>query len=165
MDRMDVFDLNARVQHLGELLNTVIMYEPDDLKREFGLLEDIRQTLAREGVDTPLEQELRDLLRQGIAFDQPLPQGWSDAAQRAIAEAEGLVDPGEAIVWQYRWQTPDGLWSRWHDDPRTGKYDSPPDTVIQQHRVAPVHRSPHRPSLVPDESQAAPWSTDALFQR
>jgi hypothetical protein len=66
---LEVFVLNARVQHLSELLNTVTMYEPDDLKREFGLLEDIWQTLARERVDTPLEQELRDLLLQGIILD------------------------------------------------------------------------------------------------
>src|SRR5690349_13158920 len=123
MDRMDVFDLNARVQHLGELLNSVIMYEPDDLKREFGLLEDIRQTLAHERVDTPLEQELRHLLRQGIAFDQPLPQGWSDAAQRAIAEAEGLVDPGEADAWQSRWETPVGVRARWDAEDSTGQED------------------------------------------
>jgi hypothetical protein len=37
MERMEVFDLNARVHHLSELLNTVMMYEPDDLKREFGV--------------------------------------------------------------------------------------------------------------------------------
>jgi hypothetical protein len=46
-----------------------MMYEPDDLKREFGLLEDIRQTFARERVDTPLEQGLRDLLLQDIIVD------------------------------------------------------------------------------------------------
>lgn len=66
---MEVFVLKAHVQHLSELKNTGMMYEPDDLKREFGLLEDIRQTFARERVDTPLEQGLRDLLLQDIIFD------------------------------------------------------------------------------------------------
>jgi hypothetical protein len=70
-----VFDLNARVQHLSELLRSVMMYEFAGLKRESVLLNDIRQSLAHEGVHTPLEQELRALLRRGIAFDQPLPEG------------------------------------------------------------------------------------------
>ena len=57
-----MFDLNARVQHLSELLNTVMMYEPGERKRELCCWK--RQTLARERVDTPLEQGPRDLLLQ-----------------------------------------------------------------------------------------------------
>jgi hypothetical protein len=41
---------------------------------------------VRNGANTPLEPGPRDLLLQGIIFDQPLPKGWSEAAQRAIAE-------------------------------------------------------------------------------
>ena len=52
--RMEVFVLNARMQHLSELLNTVMMYEPGERKRELCCWK--RQTLARERVDTPLEQ-------------------------------------------------------------------------------------------------------------
>jgi hypothetical protein len=42
--------------------------------------------VVRNGANTPLEPGPRDLLLQGIIFDQPLPKGWSEAAQRAIAE-------------------------------------------------------------------------------
>ena len=78
---MEVFDLKARVQHLSELLNTVMMYEPDDLKREFGLLKILANTRAE-----ARRTGLRDLLLQGI---QPLPKGWNEAARRAMRKRGG----------------------------------------------------------------------------
>jgi hypothetical protein len=60
---------------LSELKNTVMMYEPDDLKREFGLLEDILQTFARERLDAPLQQRLRDLLLQDIILRLAVAEG------------------------------------------------------------------------------------------
>ena len=142
MNAAEVFALNHRIEQTKKLIIEAAAFGPNDLKHETGLLTEIWNTLRQQPAHTtPLEHELRELLRQLVAFDEPFPKDWEDRSDRAIAEADGLIDPGGAITWQYRCQTSDGLWTPWLPDPRTGSYDKPPGTVLTQHRIAPLEWS------------------------
>jgi hypothetical protein len=58
-------------------------------------------------------------------------------ADRALAEYDGVVAPGQDIVYEYRWQAADGTWSNWR---HTGKLDYPNEAREIQHRIAGASR-------------------------
>jgi hypothetical protein len=75
----------------------MLMYEPDDLIREFRLREDICETLARERADTPLEQELRDLVRQAVTSMSLTNEVKALVVDAELLEAKGAVSAGVAL--------------------------------------------------------------------
>ena len=58
------------------------------------------------------------------------------SADRALAEHDGIVEPGQDIVYEYRWQEADGTWSSWRPIRDTGELDYPTETREIQHRIA-----------------------------
>ena len=57
-------------------------------------------------------------------------------ADRALAEYDGVVEPGHDIVYEYRWQEADGAWSGWRRTPDTSELDYPNEAREIQHRIA-----------------------------
>jgi hypothetical protein len=57
-------------------------------------------------------------------------------ADRALAEYDGIVEPGQDIVYEYRWQQADGTWSGWRPTHDTGELDYPNEAREIQHRIA-----------------------------
>ena len=47
-----------------------------------------------------------------------------------------MVEPGQDIVYEYRWQQADGTWSSWRRTPDTGELDYPNEAREIQHRIA-----------------------------
>jgi len=118
-----------RIQRLAGLLGEACA-EPPDLPANEELMEDARQALAVPLSDHPLECELRDLLSRCIHAPGTVD---SYAVDRAIAEAEGVVGPGGAIEYQYRWQSHAGEWSEWRTWRTRTTMDEPvPDPMDAQ---------------------------------
>jgi hypothetical protein len=137
MEQHPVFALNERVRQLADLLVQASQYEPADLKEQTEWRDAASAALAAAVSDHPLEIELRGLLAMFLGNDSR--PGSSYAVDRAVAEAQGLVDPGGAIEYQERWQDENGTWSPWRAF-RTATADQPTLTphnaVIVQHRIA-----------------------------
>jgi hypothetical protein len=57
-----------------------------------------------------LAAEVRDLLKEVLADVEIVEDvGFKRRADRALAEYDGVVEPGQDIVYEYRWQG-----GRWH---------------------------------------------------
>jgi hypothetical protein len=131
--------MTERNRHLADLLSHAAIYEPDDLMRESDWIEAAREALrAKPSPDDALERELYSFLESAL---RDFTVG-GYAVDRAIAEAEGIVEPGGDIVYQERWLFPDGHWGEWQTF-RTKDWDRypippPSDGVEAQVRVAPV---------------------------
>jgi hypothetical protein len=86
-----------------------------------------------------LAAEVRDLLKEVLADIEIVEdRSFKRRADRALAEYDGIVKPGQDIVYQYRWQGPQGRWSRWRDIPDTGM-DFPDEAREVQQRIAAAH--------------------------
>jgi hypothetical protein len=47
-----------------------------------------------------------------------------------------VVEPGQDIIYEYRWQEADGTWSSWRPTPVTGELEYPDEAREIQHRIA-----------------------------
>jgi hypothetical protein len=94
-----------------------------------------------------LTAEVRDLLKEVLTDVEIVEDlGFKRRADRALAEYDGVVEPGEDIVYEYCWQAADGTWSSWRRTPDTGELDYPDEAREIQHRTAaaPPVRLPTR---------------------
>src|SRR5262245_33649696 len=107
---MDRTAQHIRIRRLAWLLSEVRTYEPADLTMNPILMQEVRDALAVAPSEHALERELHDLLTRTVEAPDTVE---SYDADRAIAEAEGLVGPGGAIAYQYQWQNSSGEWSKW----------------------------------------------------
>jgi len=86
-----------------------------------------------------LAAEVRDLLKEVLADVEIVEDAsFKRRADRALAEYDGVVEPGQDIVYEYRWQEADGTWSNRRRIPDTGKLDYPNEAREIQHRIAAV---------------------------
>jgi hypothetical protein len=84
-----------------------------------------------------LAAEVRDLLKEVLADVESVENAsFKRRADRALAEYDGVVEPGQGIIYEYRWQEADGTWSSWRPTPGTGKLDYPDEAREIQHRIA-----------------------------
>jgi hypothetical protein len=84
-----------------------------------------------------LTAEVRDLLKEVLADVEIVEDAsFKRRADRALAEYDGIVKPGQNIVYEYRWQAADGTWSSWRRTPETGELDYPNEAREIQHRIA-----------------------------
>jgi hypothetical protein len=84
-----------------------------------------------------LAAEVRDLLKEVLADVQIVEDpNFKRRADRALAEYDGVVEPGHDIVYEYRWQEADGAWSGWRRTPDTSELDYPNEAREIQHRIA-----------------------------
>jgi hypothetical protein len=86
--------------------------------------------------ETELAAEVCDLLKEVLAdFEIVEDRSFKRRADRALAEYDGIVKPGQDIVYQYRWQKADRTWSSWRSIPDTGM-DFPEEAREVQERIA-----------------------------
>jgi hypothetical protein len=88
-----------------------------------------------------LAAEVRGLLKEVLADVEIVEDAsFKRRADRALAEYDGIVEPGQDIVYQYRWQKTDGTWSSWRPAPEIGKLKYPDEAREIQHRIAAAWR-------------------------
>ena len=69
----------------------------------------------------------RDLLKEVVADVEIVEDlSFKRRADRALAEYDGVVEPGQDIVYEYRWQEADGTWSSWRRTPMLASWTIPP---------------------------------------
>jgi len=84
-----------------------------------------------------LAVEVRDLLKEVLANVEIVEDhSFKRHADRALAEYDGLIEPGQDIVYEYRWQEADSTWSGWRLTPKTGELNFPEEAREIQHRIA-----------------------------
>jgi hypothetical protein len=98
----------------------VVARIPSDLAEDIEWRGKTHSVVEAAANESGLAAEVRDLLKE-VLHDVEIVEdaSFTQRADRALAEYDGIVKPGQDIVYQYRWQKPGGKWSSWRPMPGT----------------------------------------------
>jgi hypothetical protein len=99
-DRLDV---------LTDMLAHARIFVPNDLALDAEWRSKTHAAVEAAANEGGLAAEVRDLLKEVLADVQIVEDpNFKRRADRALAEYDGIVKPGQNIVYEYRWQAADG---------------------------------------------------------
>ena len=130
-----------RLHVLADMLAHARIFVPGDLALDTEWRSKTHSAVEAAASEDGLAAEVRDLLKEVLANVEIVEDvGFKRRSDRALAEYDGIVGPGQDIVYKSRWQEADGTWSSWRATPRTGKLDYPDEAREIQHRIADASR-------------------------
>jgi hypothetical protein len=130
-----------RLHVLADTLAHARIFVPGDLALDTEWRNKTHAAVEAATSEGGLAAEIRDLLKEVLANVEIVENaGFKRRADRALAEYDGVVAPGQDIVYEYRWQEADGTWSSWRRTPKTGELDCPNEAREIQHRIAGASR-------------------------
>jgi hypothetical protein len=130
-----------RLDVLTDMLAHARIFVPSDLALDTEWRSKTHAAVEAAASEGGLAAEVRDLLK-GVLADVEIVEDatFKRHADRALAEYDGVVEPGQDIVYEYRWQEADGTWSSWRPTPDTGELDYPNEAREIQHRIVAAAR-------------------------
>ena len=130
-----------RLHVLAEMLAHARIFVPGDLALDTEWRSKTHAAVEAAASEDGLAAEVRDLLKEVLAHVEIVEDAnFKRRSDRALAEYDGIVGPGQDIVYEYRWQEADGTWSSWRPTPNSGKLDYPSEACEIQHRIAGASR-------------------------
>jgi hypothetical protein len=126
-----------KLDALANMLAHARIFVPGDLALDTEWRSKTHAAVEAAASEGGLTAEVRDLLKEVLADVEIVEDAkFERRADRALAEYDGIVKPGQNIVYEYRWQAADGTWSSWRRTPDTGELDYPDEAREIQHRIA-----------------------------
>jgi len=126
------------------------IFVPSDLALDTEWRSKTHSAVEAAANEVGLAAEVRDLLQEVLADVEIVEDAsFKRRADRALAEYDGVVEPGQGIVYEYRWQEADGTWSGWRRTPDSGELEYPDEAREIQHRIAAARRGARRALQMP----------------